>query len=135
MDTYWNILTIHGFINVKFRVMNLCNSFLVAKRRCTEFNHHVILYTLNVAEVPSFASSFIPQCVNHYSYFKQIVPSTSADCTEYLSRLSVRSRMLSLHITADQCTVACSYVWFPIIYNSFTKDVAGEESQQSGFSC
>ena len=33
------------------------------------------------------------------------------------------------------CTVACSYVWFPIESNSSAKDGAGEESQQSGFSC
>jgi hypothetical protein len=42
--------------------------------------------------------------------------------------------MLSLNISADQCMVSSSDVWFSIKYKLFTKEVAGKESQQSGFS-
>ena len=59
------------------RDMSLCNSWLVAKRRCNEHSHTIRLCTLNVAKFPPFASSFTPQCVKYY--FKQTVRSTSAD--------------------------------------------------------
>jgi hypothetical protein len=59
------------------RVMNLCKNCLVAKQHGNEYSHTVRLCTLDAAEVPRFASPFIPQCVKYY--FKQIVRSTSAD--------------------------------------------------------
>jgi len=49
----------------------------VVRQHCTEYSHTVRLCTLDAAEVPRFASSFIPQCVKYY--FKQTVRSTSAD--------------------------------------------------------
>jgi len=58
------------------------------------------------------------------------------DCNKarWKSEIKITNAVVKHH-SRSMYGSACSYVWFPVIYNSFTKDVAGEESLQSGFSC